>query len=149
MKPSVRIRVTKQKLLKLLKLNIARIVLIDPLINSLGSHSICSHSQLLHHAVQIIRTEIEVACLVKLFKKFAEEQFVSRALGFLDEFKSQVFGRSFDQFLLGCVLFLGGVVPKIADESYENFIVSKVYVEIVVECYEFLFGNFVVDHSKE
>jgi hypothetical protein len=58
------------------------------LVDSLRNHSTRVNSKFLQHAVKVISTQVEVAALIILFEKFADEEFILSSLGFLDKFES-------------------------------------------------------------
>lgn len=140
--PSEGVGVVVEELLEFLKLDVARIVLVDPLVDRfchLGRHL---QTQSFQHVARVEGTQVEVFIDVVLVEQFPNQQLVLAPLGLLNQFETQALRLFSDDVFLDGLLLFRGEVPLAADVPEENVVVGHVDVEVIVVGQKLLPGYF-------
>lgn len=117
--------------------------------DSLDDTWLCLYAESADHFVGVIGGQVKIVVDVVFIEQLPHQELIPCALRFFNQLESKTLDHCLDLIFLDGYLLFWSEVPLIAHIPEEDIVMSEVYVAVIVERNELLFGYLSVSDGKQ
>lgn len=109
----------------------------------------CLYAESADHFVGVVGGQVKIVVDVVFIEQLPYQEFIPCALRFFNQFESKALDDCLDLVFLDSFLLFWSEVPLVTHIPEEDIVMSEVYVAVIVERNELLFGYLSVSDRKQ